>query len=122
MRLLLLLSIGFLLSSSSLKAQSETWYSARVNGLTDQNEEILNEYFQQQTGIVLFRADFRTETILIAFTNAQLSQEQVLQFMSQQGLTVICDITQDNPSNIRQRLMSKCFKEDSHVEPQIEQK
>ena|SRR6218665_134494 len=121
MKLLLLLTLSILGSIGSLHSQTETWYTARVTGLTDQTKETdLNNYFGNQSDVLLFRADYRTETILLSFNNAQTSEAAIVALLETQGIGVICTVIQDNGTNIRQKLFSKCFKEEEIIEPQIQ--
>jgi len=122
---LLLLFIGLTFTTITLKAQTETYFTARVTGLTDQQTEIaLNEHFSNQTGVLMFRADYRSETVILKFLDDQLTETLILQMLASQNIVAICTIVQENPQNIRQRLMSKCFKEGetNQVEPIIEQR
>jgi len=120
MKLRLLLTLLLLCSIGSLKAQTETYYTARVSGLTEHSKEnALNTQFSGLEGISLFRADYRTETVYLIFSNTEMTEQQIVQLLEQQNVMVICAVVQNDATNIRQKLFSKCFKEE-HVEPQIQ--
>ncbi len=121
MKLTLLLTLVLLCSIGSLNAQTETYYTARVTGLTDQSKEtLLNNQFSDLSGISLFRADYRTETVYLIFSTAQLTEEAIVQLLQQQNVGVLCTVVQNDATNIRQKLYSKCFKEENSTEPQIQ--
>ncbi len=106
--LLLLALISFVPFGFS---QTERTYMARVTGLNDSNSDmVLSQFLRQQPGIMIARTDHHSESILIMLDIDQLSENQLVTLLESQNMHVMCSVIEESPTNIRQKLQSKCYK------------